>query len=142
MRPPSLRKGPLPVSESTSEAVSDDAERRVIGRMLRNTDAITDTVEELTIVDFHSAAKATVYTAILDLYARDEPTAPIAVATELTTRGQCEAIGGVGRTVSCGSSASGHSPTTRPPWSRCTSEPAAKRRRSTSAAPAAHGPTA
>ena len=46
------------------------AEAAVLGAMLLSKDAIADVVESLKVEDFYRPAHATVYSAILDLYAR------------------------------------------------------------------------
>ena len=46
------------------------AEAAVLGAMLLSKDAIADVVESLKVDDFYRPAHATVYSAILDLYAK------------------------------------------------------------------------
>lgn len=71
-----------------------DAEQSVLGGMLLSKDAIADVVEVLKGHDFYRPAHETVYTAILDLYARGEPADPITVSAELTKRGELARVGG------------------------------------------------
>lgn len=71
-----------------------DAEQSVLGGMLLSKDAIADVVEVLKGADFYRPAHETIYTAILDLYAKGEPADPITVAAELTKRGELTRVGG------------------------------------------------
>jgi replicative DNA helicase len=71
-----------------------DAEQSVLGGMLLSKDAIADVVEVIKGSDFYRPAHETIYTAILDLYARGEPADPITVAAELVKRGELARIGG------------------------------------------------
>jgi replicative DNA helicase len=71
-----------------------DAEQSVLGGMLLSKDAIADVVEVLKGADFYRPAHETIYTAILDLYAKGEPADPITLAAELTKRGEITRVGG------------------------------------------------
>lgn len=71
-----------------------DAEQSVLGGMLLSKDAIADVVEIIKGHDFYRPAHETVYTAILDLYAKGEPADPITVAAELVKRGEITKVGG------------------------------------------------
>ncbi|MEV6108499.1 replicative DNA helicase [Streptomyces sp. NPDC051940] len=71
-----------------------DAEQSVLGGMMLSKDAIADVVEVLKGHDFYRPAHETIYTAILDLYAKGEPADPITVAAELTKRGEITRVGG------------------------------------------------
>jgi replicative DNA helicase len=71
-----------------------DAEQSVLGGMLLSKDAIGDVVEVLKGHDFYRPAHETVFSAILDLYARGEPADPITTAAELAKRGELERVGG------------------------------------------------
>ncbi|WP_413966290.1 replicative DNA helicase [Actinacidiphila polyblastidii] len=62
--------------------------------MLLSKDAIADVVEVLKGADFYRPAHETIYSAILDLYARGEPADPITTAAELTKRGEIARVGG------------------------------------------------
>jgi replicative DNA helicase len=70
------------------------AEAAVLGAMLLSKDAIADVVESLKVEDFYRPAHATVYSAILDLYAKGEPADAVMVAGELTKSGEITRIGG------------------------------------------------
>ena len=70
------------------------AEEAVLGAMLLSKDAIADVVESLRVEDFYRPAHATVYSAILDLYAKGEPADAVMVAGELTKSGEIARIGG------------------------------------------------
>ena len=70
------------------------AEAAVLGAMLLSKDAIADVVESLKVEDFYRPAHATVYSAILDLYAAGEPADAVMVAGELTKSGEIARIGG------------------------------------------------
>ncbi|MER7035724.1 DnaB-like helicase N-terminal domain-containing protein, partial [Streptomyces albidoflavus] len=69
------------------------AEQSVLGGMLLSKDAIADVVEIIKGHDFYRPAHETVYTAILDLYAKGEPADPITVAAELVKRGEITKVG-------------------------------------------------
>lgn len=71
-----------------------DAEQSVLGGMLLSKDAIADVVEILKGHDFYKPAHETIYTAILDIYAKGEPADPITIAAELTKRGEINKVGG------------------------------------------------
>ncbi|MFJ8645253.1 replicative DNA helicase [Streptomyces sp. NPDC093546] len=71
-----------------------DAEQSVLGGMLLSKDAIADVVEIIKGQDFYKPAHETIYTAILDLYAKGEPADPITVGAELTKRGEINRVGG------------------------------------------------
>ncbi|MEU2149294.1 replicative DNA helicase [Streptomyces globisporus] len=72
-----------------------DAEQSALGGMLLSKDAIGAVSEELSgPEDFYRPAHQTVYTVILDLYARGEPADPITVAAELVRRGELGKVGG------------------------------------------------
>ncbi|WP_308290615.1 replicative DNA helicase [Streptomyces marispadix] len=73
-----------------------EAEQSVLGGMMLSKDAIADVVEVLKGHDFYRPAHATVYEAILDLYAKGEPADPITVTAELTRRGEISRVGGPG----------------------------------------------
>jgi replicative DNA helicase len=70
------------------------AEAAVLGAMLLSKDAIADVVESLKVEDFYRPAHATVFAAILDLYAKGEPADAVMVAGELTKSGEITRIGG------------------------------------------------
>ncbi len=70
------------------------AEQAVLGAMLLSKDAIADVVESLRMEDFYRPAHATIYSAILDLYAKGEPADAVMVAGELTRSGEIARVGG------------------------------------------------
>ncbi|MGK5533120.1 replicative DNA helicase [Streptomyces sp. URMC 129] len=72
------------------------AEQSVLGGMLLSKDAIADVVEVLRGQDFYKPAHETIYSAILDLYAKGEPADPITISAELTKRGELAKVGGAG----------------------------------------------
>jgi replicative DNA helicase len=71
-----------------------DAEQSVLGGMLLSRDAIDEVTELLTGAAFYKPAHETIYTAILDLYAKGEPADPITVSAELARRGDLDKVGG------------------------------------------------
>lgn len=71
-----------------------DAEQCVLGGMLLSKAAIDEVTELLTARQFYKPAHETIYTAILDLYAKGEPADPITVTAELERRGDLAKIGG------------------------------------------------
>jgi replicative DNA helicase len=70
------------------------AEQSVLGGMLLSKDAIADVVEVLRGDDLYVPRHETIFTAILELYARDEPVDAVTVAAELARRGDMAGIGG------------------------------------------------
>ena len=70
------------------------AERAVLGGMMLSKDAIADVVEELAPGDFYRPAHEAIYSRIMDLYARGEPSDPITVASELDRAGELVRVGG------------------------------------------------
>ena len=71
-----------------------DAEQSVLGSLLIDRDAIIRIAAMIRPDDFASAANATIYRAILDLYNRREPTDFVTLADELVRRSRLEDIGG------------------------------------------------
>ena len=71
-----------------------DAEQSVLGGMLLSKDAIDEVAEILTPAAFYKPAHETIYTAILDLYAKGEPADPITVAALLGRTGDLDKVGG------------------------------------------------
>lgn len=73
-----------------------EAEQSTLGGMLLSKDAIEEVVADTKLQgrDFYRPAHATVYEAIVDLYAKGEPADPITVAAELVKRGQMTKVGG------------------------------------------------
>lgn len=72
------------------------AEQSALGGMMLSKDAVADVVEILRSQDFYSPAHEMIYDAITDLYGRGQPTDVIAVADELTKRGELPRVGGHG----------------------------------------------
>ncbi|MEU3862319.1 replicative DNA helicase [Streptomyces sp. NPDC028722] len=70
------------------------AEKAVLTAMLRSKDAIADIAAVLTGDDFYRPAHTLIYTAILDLHAREQPTDPISVIAHLSKEGTLEEAGG------------------------------------------------
>jgi replicative DNA helicase len=70
------------------------AEQSVLGAMMLSKDAIADAVETVRSADFYRPNHETIFDAILDLYAKGEPSDSITVADELTKRGDLQRIGG------------------------------------------------
>jgi replicative DNA helicase len=71
-----------------------EAEKAVLRAMRKSRDAIADIVEVLHDVDFYRPEHGLIYTAILDLFARDQPHDPIAVSAELAKQQRLEQAGG------------------------------------------------
>jgi replicative DNA helicase len=71
-----------------------DAEQSVLGGMLLSKDAVDEVAEILTGAAFYKPAHETIYTAILDLYARGEPADPITVSNWLDKAGTLDKVGG------------------------------------------------
>ncbi|MDL5205302.1 replicative DNA helicase [Streptomyces sp. ALI-76-A] len=70
------------------------AEKAVLKAMLLSKDAIADIGEVLHGHDFYRPAHELIYTTILALYERSQPTDPLAVAAHLTQDGRLEKAGG------------------------------------------------
>ncbi len=70
------------------------AESSVLGAMLLSKMAIADVVEILDTEHFYRPANGHIYAAITALYAGGEPVDPVTVASELTSAGLLDAIGG------------------------------------------------
>jgi predicted GIY-YIG superfamily endonuclease len=71
-----------------------DAEQGALGGMMRSSDAVTAVMGVLTGADFYERNHETIYSVILDLYAKGEPADRITVAAELTRRGEITKVGG------------------------------------------------
>ncbi|GGS09387.1 MULTISPECIES: replicative DNA helicase [Streptomyces] len=70
------------------------AEKAVLKAMLRSADAIADIVDVLDGHDFYRPAHDLLYTTILDLYGRSQPTDPTAVISHLREQNRLEEAGG------------------------------------------------
>ena len=73
-----------------------DAERSVLGSMLRDNYVINDIAPLLKAEHFYGDAFRKIYEAILALYNRNSPVDTVTLAEELNRRGQIEDIGGYG----------------------------------------------
>ena len=71
------------------------AEQSVLGGMMLSIHAIADALEVVEVEDFYSLRHQTIFTAIVDLYNRGEPTDAIAVGAELNRRQEFDRVGGV-----------------------------------------------
>jgi replicative DNA helicase len=70
------------------------AEQSVLGGMLLSKDAIADVVEILRSGDFYRPAHATIFEAVVDLFARGEPADAVTVAASLDQRQELARVGG------------------------------------------------
>ncbi len=70
------------------------AEQSALGGMLLSKDAIADVSEVLQAIDFYRPAHETIFTVILDLFARGEPADPVTVADALGRRNDLSKVGG------------------------------------------------
>ena len=73
----------------------DEAEQAVIGSMLTDKDAVISAIEVLKPEDYYREDNKTIYTAIMNLYAKAEPIDIITLKDELTSLGKLEAVGGL-----------------------------------------------
>ena len=73
----------------------DEAEQAVIGSMMTDKDAVISAIEVLKPEDFYREDNKTIYTAIMNLYAKAEPIDIITLKDELTSLGKLEAVGGL-----------------------------------------------
>ncbi|HEX7495469.1 MAG TPA: DnaB-like helicase N-terminal domain-containing protein, partial [Candidatus Limnocylindrales bacterium] len=71
-----------------------DSEQAVLGSILIDRDAIVEIADFLHPEDFYRQAHGRVYTAMLDLFERNEPIDVVTVAEGLERAGELEAIGG------------------------------------------------
>ncbi len=72
-----------------------EAEQAVLGSMLTDRDAVISAIEILKEEDFYRPDNRAIYSAILNLYNRDEPIDIITVKSELESIGKFEQIGGL-----------------------------------------------
>jgi replicative DNA helicase len=72
-----------------------DAEQSVLGSLLIDRDAIIQIAPILKPDDFYQPSHGTIYNAINELYARQEPTDVITLTDELRRHDQLDAVGGV-----------------------------------------------
>ncbi len=73
----------------------DEAEQAVIGSMMTDKDAVISAIEVLKPEDFYREDNKTIYTAIMNLYAKAEPIDIITLKDELTSLGKLEPVGGL-----------------------------------------------
>lgn len=71
-----------------------EAEHSVIGSLLLDRDAIIKVASKLDPEDFYSTANGLIYEVIFDLYNRREPADLVTVASELSSRGVLDDVGG------------------------------------------------
>jgi replicative DNA helicase len=72
-----------------------EAEQSVLGSLLIDRDAIIQVAPILKHDDFYQPSHGTIYQAITELYARQEPTDVVTLTDELVRRDQLEVVGGV-----------------------------------------------
>lgn len=72
-----------------------EAEQSVIGSMIINKEAINTAIEQLHPDDFYKEANKEIFTAIIEIFNKNEPVDLITLSEELRTRGNLENIGGV-----------------------------------------------
>lgn len=70
------------------------AERAVLGGMLLSRDAIADVIEIVTGAAFHQPAHEVLFDAIVTMFAKGEPTDPIAITNYLREQGTLGKVGG------------------------------------------------
>jgi replicative DNA helicase len=71
-----------------------EAERSVLGSMLIDNEAIHRVVELLSTDAFYREAHRKIFSAIMDLYQRNEPSDLVTLTTELKSKGQLNDVGG------------------------------------------------
>src|SRR5688572_1389002 len=72
-----------------------EAEQSVLGSLLIDRDAIIKVASFLRPDDFYTGANGLIYSGILDLYNRREPTDFVTLSDELQRRGQYDMAGGL-----------------------------------------------
>ena len=72
-----------------------EAEQAIIGSMLTDKDAVISSIEVLKEEDFYREDNKAIYSAILNLYAKNEPIDIITVKAELVEAGNFERVGGM-----------------------------------------------
>lgn len=70
------------------------AEASVLGAMMLSKDAIADALETVRGEDFYRPAHQSIFTSIVNLFARNEPADPITVTAELQRLGEASRVGG------------------------------------------------
>lgn len=71
-----------------------DAERSVLGSMLIDNESIHKVVEALSADGFYREAHRKIFSAVIDLYQKNEPADLVTVTTELRSKGWLEEVGG------------------------------------------------
>ncbi len=73
----------------------EEAEQAVIGSMLTDQEAVVSAIESLKSEDFYRSDNATIYEAIMNVYAKGEPIDIITVKEELVSMGKLDSVGGL-----------------------------------------------
>ncbi len=71
-----------------------EAEESVLGAMMLSADAIANVIDVVKADEFYRRANASIFEALLQLYARGEPVDAITAVEELKRRGQLQEVGG------------------------------------------------
>lgn len=72
-----------------------EAEQSMLGSLMIDRDAIIRVAASIKADDFYSAANGDIYSAIVDLYNRREPTDIVTLSAELDRRNRLELVGGI-----------------------------------------------
>ena len=73
---------------------SDDAERSVLGAVMKNKEALFDVLEILTPEDFYSEIHKEIFRSIKELYRKSSPVDTLTVSEEIKRRNSLEMVGG------------------------------------------------
>lgn len=73
---------------------SDDAEKSVLGSILLDKDALYEVLEILKPEDFYSEMHKEIYTAVIELYKKNQPVDILTLSEELKKRKSLEVVGG------------------------------------------------
>jgi replicative DNA helicase len=87
---------PVPEGAERLPPQSEEAERSVLGSMLRDNAVISDVVNIVRAESFYSDAHQKIYQAVVSLYDKGHPVDTVFLAEELKQRGQIEDIGNYG----------------------------------------------
>jgi replicative DNA helicase len=71
-----------------------EAEESLLGSMLISRDAISSVIELVKVDDFYRGSNQMIFEAIMEMYAKGEPSDPITVADHLKKKGQLDEVGG------------------------------------------------
>lgn len=71
-----------------------EAEQSVLGGILLDNEAIGRVVEAIKVDDFYREAHRKIFTAVLDLWQRNEPADLVTITSQLKTKGELEEVGG------------------------------------------------